>query len=626
MTSDAVYIAGIDESGGSSNYNAFLAKFNQDGSLLWSRTFGGGSNELGYGVTAGWDGVYLAGWTLSYGAGDADAFIAKYDENGDFLWFRTWGGPRQDTGQGVALSSDGVYLVGTSFSYGPYGSAFVTKYSSTGSQLWNRTWTFSDGCGGESVATGDDGVYVGGYKSYPSTGSCAFIAKYSPTGDSMWNRTFGGPTYGEADGVAVGADGVYMTGFTQDGSNAAGFLAKYTTGGVPQWNRLWYSDPFLAYTDVATSGNRVCITGYTYNTNSYPVSNDALLLQYDTEGVILWNITVGGANDDVGKGIASLGSTVCVVGETDSFGAGYFDAFLLKYNDTSYAPPPITHPADITYTAGQVKHAINWTITSATTGTRAYTIYCNELPVANGTWTSGLPVQRSVEGLGAGTYNFTIIATDGLGGTMQDTVMVIVVPNVAPVLTYVVNNETSTISWIVDDTGTGTTSFSIYCDLVSLNNGTWTHGQVLTVYLLGFASGVHNLTIVVDDGLGGKAQHMALVVIPIENPGNDDPPREFDPANFIVLVILLAAGVFIIVTAWKMKHKETGNEQEWPFLHLAPVHEPISEKGRDVKNTAGHAFQEYEICPRCGNKMPRGVADAGVCSYCGEHFMPQELT
>ena len=36
----------------------------------------------------------------------------------------------------------------------------------------------------------------------------------------------------------------------------------------------------------------------------------------------------------------------------------------------------------------------------------------------------------SVDGLAVGTYNYTIVATDGLGGSVQDTVIVSVTPTV----------------------------------------------------------------------------------------------------------------------------------------------------------------------------------------------------
>jgi hypothetical protein len=44
----------------------------------------------------------------------------------------------------------------------------------------------------------------------------------------------------------------------------------------------------------------------------------------------LWNTTWGGTSDDGGYGVA-VGSDVYLVGSTDYFGAGYMDAFLVRY-------------------------------------------------------------------------------------------------------------------------------------------------------------------------------------------------------------------------------------------------------------------------------------------------------
>jgi len=94
--------------------------------------------------------------------------------------------------------------------------------------------------------------------------------------------------------------------------------------------------------------------------------------------------------------------------------------------------PTITHPADISYNLGAIGNQISWTITDASTGTTSYTIFRNSTSITSGSWTSGVPITESVEGLGVGSYNYTIIATDGLGGSVQDTVIVKIVSNSTP--------------------------------------------------------------------------------------------------------------------------------------------------------------------------------------------------
>jgi hypothetical protein len=82
-------------------------------------------------------------------------------------------------------------------------------------------------------------------------------------------------------------------------------------------------------------------------------------------------------------------------------------------------------------------HVLSWTIIGSTSGSSWYTIYRNDAFIANNAWTSGSPIQHGIDGLAAGVHNFTIVASDGHGGVVQDTVLVtvqdpIVVPEEIP--------------------------------------------------------------------------------------------------------------------------------------------------------------------------------------------------
>ena len=90
--------------------------------LLQERTWGGSQFDAGAGVaTAPDNSVYVTGTTLSFGAGDRDAFLLKYDATGALVWQRTFGtAPGEpffradDFGQAVAVSPNGeaIYISG----------------------------------------------------------------------------------------------------------------------------------------------------------------------------------------------------------------------------------------------------------------------------------------------------------------------------------------------------------------------------------------------------------------------------------------------------------------------------------------------------------------------------------
>jgi hypothetical protein len=109
--------------------DAFLSKFDPDGSLVWVKTWGGGDSDEAHGVAVGPDGSVLVtgffkgkvdfdpGWDTSEiesFAMSRDAFLSKFDSSGVFVYVRTWGGWfDDDAGENVALDSAGnIFLTG----------------------------------------------------------------------------------------------------------------------------------------------------------------------------------------------------------------------------------------------------------------------------------------------------------------------------------------------------------------------------------------------------------------------------------------------------------------------------------------------------------------------------------
>ena len=70
---------------------------------LWTRTFGGVANDMGYDVERTSEGGYIiTGWTQSFGAGGYDVYLIKTDAGGNMLWEKTYGGSEVDMGWSVS--------------------------------------------------------------------------------------------------------------------------------------------------------------------------------------------------------------------------------------------------------------------------------------------------------------------------------------------------------------------------------------------------------------------------------------------------------------------------------------------------------------------------------------------
>jgi hypothetical protein len=121
QTADEGYaISGRTASFGSGNFDFWLVKADEYGNLQWNKTYGGAGEERALSVVQTADeGYALAGFTGSSGAGKLDVWLVKTDSAGNQLWNSTCGGTDNDRAQAAVQSNDGGYaLAGYTCSYG----------------------------------------------------------------------------------------------------------------------------------------------------------------------------------------------------------------------------------------------------------------------------------------------------------------------------------------------------------------------------------------------------------------------------------------------------------------------------------------------------------------------------
>ena len=177
----SVYIAGVtdenlDGQTNSGDFDAFLSKYNAEGSREWTKLIGSSSEDWGYSVGTGIDGtVYIAGYTEGNldgktNSGDFDAFLSKYNSDGSKVWTQLLGSSSSDYGLSVSTAFDGsVYIAGTTEgnldgqTNSGEADAFLSKFNSDGSKAWTRLLGSSSAEWGSAVATAADGsVYITG--------------------------------------------------------------------------------------------------------------------------------------------------------------------------------------------------------------------------------------------------------------------------------------------------------------------------------------------------------------------------------------------------------------------------------------------------------------------------------
>jgi hypothetical protein len=311
-------------------WDAFLAKYAPDGSVLWALSIGGDQIDEGYDVafdpsgnvyaTGSFAGNAVVGDSTFTSFGQEDMYVAKFDPNGNFLWAQRAGSQFFEQGHGVAADPDGnVFVSGrfsgmstfgdTTISVNRIFNSFIAKYDADGNFQWVRKAGGRDDFSYDIDADGLGNAYAVGYfqqsasfgdSTLTSTGSGdVYIAKYNPDGDLVWVVQGGSDDTDEGFGVAVDDVGnVVATGY---------------------------------FTGTATFGDTTLTATF----------KEIFLAKYDADGDFLWAASAGGDDIEEGAGVdfnpagdvvvTGHFSSAATFGTAEITSAGETDIFLATF-------------------------------------------------------------------------------------------------------------------------------------------------------------------------------------------------------------------------------------------------------------------------------------------------------
>jgi hypothetical protein len=200
---------------GISNRNVCLIKTDSLGNCLWTRSFGGLSNDEGRAVLhMSNDGYIIVGWTESYGAGNKDIYVIRTDENGDSLWTKTFGGDSSDIGYSIQQASDnGFLIVGATKSWGSGDfDVYISKVDSLGDLMWTKLYggLLEDRGYAIEKTMNDQYIICGWTYSFGSLNSDIYLLKVDENGDTAWTTRYGVGFWEEAYSCQQTQDGGYI--------------------------------------------------------------------------------------------------------------------------------------------------------------------------------------------------------------------------------------------------------------------------------------------------------------------------------------------------------------------------------------------------------------------------------
>ncbi|QKE72348.1 hypothetical protein HPK19_05825 [Arthrobacter citreus] len=310
-------------------YDAIIVKYGPNGNIKWAKTFGGSDGDAFNGVTTAGDSTVAVGYAASNDGditlkeGFVNAVIVKYDTDGKVVWQNELGSVNSNNSfNSVTTTSDGFIAAGYSNN-----DAILVKYDTYGKQIWLKKFGGSesdlfkaviatnDGFLAAGETNSEDGDVIGLTEGFPT----GFIVKYDVDGNVVWKNSYGGRRFSSYNSMITTDDGVIVAG---KGSDDA-LVMKYDHNGNVLWKKTFGGSGVDGFNAVTTSSDGFLAVGSSFSDDLdldhlNHDGEDALMVQFDREGNVVWKKTIGGTKYDEFYGVTVNEQRVIAVGSSAS--------------------------------------------------------------------------------------------------------------------------------------------------------------------------------------------------------------------------------------------------------------------------------------------------------------------
>jgi hypothetical protein len=364
-------------------------KFFEPYPVTWEKVFGGKADDVGISISVlSGGGVAVAGWTESKGAGGADLWIMKFDEQGKTIWETTRGSPGDEYATAIAeLPEGGLALAGWRLARGSRSANMIVgKLDPSGNTIWERNYTgngdeISGGLAilpnGRLVAAGvprerrgnrakmrlvkidvngnisweltfdsaiadrfgaltslpDGGMAVATSTTYQRDHHDLWILRLDRAGRQDWGNAFGGQRNEYADAIIALKDGGFLVASRIEGSRGSGDeiqIMKLDRSGNPVWERTFSGIESTGVKSLAVLPDGTIVAAGSTRSGGSGDYN-AWLLKLDPLGNQVWESSFGGSKNQHANALGVLpDGGLVLVGSTDRKGAGKQDLWLVR--------------------------------------------------------------------------------------------------------------------------------------------------------------------------------------------------------------------------------------------------------------------------------------------------------
>ncbi|NJM79146.1 MAG: T9SS type B sorting domain-containing protein [Flavobacterium sp.] len=352
--------------------DAFIAKFNSNGILVWGSYFGGEADDYSFDIDVdSSNNAYIVGTTRSYNNisinnnfqtllntvgtisnGSFDGLIAKFSSNGQIIWSTYCGGDSNDELKTIKVTNNFIVTAGYTLNSSniatsgahqvtttSYIDGIIYKFSLNGNREWSSYY------GGEGIdkiraieTDINDNIYFGGdtnssndiaslasFDDFNQNEETGFLVKFNSLGEKIWGTFLGSGV--KLYSIKQSSDNIYIgaTGSNSGSSNASltnncsydssgsaeGYIGKFSSSGNFIWGTFVGGFDQYSESKICINNSKISLAGSTLNINNNSITDSNSYQQTFTSSTAYFLMTFEDSSDYIITQNPNVNSPLC---------------------------------------------------------------------------------------------------------------------------------------------------------------------------------------------------------------------------------------------------------------------------------------------------------------------------
>ena len=258
---------------------ALIVKFDKDGNEIFSKDFQVLDNSKFTSIVKVGDDYLVTGQSIykntKVGNKVGGAILAKYNKDGELLWSKTYGSNKSAIFNDLLVVNDNIYVVGTDDNY----LGIIVKYDLDGNYIKHNDYKVTDSLGFSGITNVGKFIYISGALRRDNNDNDAMIVRYNydctyidqvvytGLGNERFNKLVADD---DENIIAIGNMAVAKKEDGVSEYNYDGIIAKYDSE-LKMIDSVTYGDDRDDFfTDIVSFNNEYLVSGYSsYEDGSY---------------------------------------------------------------------------------------------------------------------------------------------------------------------------------------------------------------------------------------------------------------------------------------------------------------------------------------------------------------------